>query len=83
MTYSRHERSLSRFVREIPRPFLKFHNISAFKLSTNEAAASMMSIEDMIRGFDGADWNDLREKNYVPIIKNVKTESIYQFGQMF
>ena len=83
MTYSRHERSLSRFVREIPRPFLKFHNIASFKLSTNEAAASTMSIEDMIRGFDGADWNDLREKNYVPIIKNVKTESIYQFGQMF
>jgi hypothetical protein len=83
MTYSRHERSLSRFVREIPRPFLKFHNIASFKLSTNEAAASMMSIEDMIRGFDGADWNDLREKNYVPAIKNIKTESIYQFGQMF
>ena len=43
----------------------------------------MMSMEDMIRGFDGADWNALREKNYVPVIKNIKTESIYQFGQMF
>jgi hypothetical protein len=83
MTYSRHERSLSRFVREIPRPFLKFHNIASFKLSTNEASSSMMSIEDMIRGFDGADWNEIREKNYVPMIKNIKTESIYQFGQMF
>ena len=83
MTYSRHERSLSRFVREIPRPFLKFHNVSAFKLSTNESAASIMSIEDMIRGFDGADWNNLREINIVPEIKNIKTESIYQFGQIF
>jgi hypothetical protein len=83
MTYSRHERSLSRFVREIPRPFLKFHNVSAFKLSTNESAASTMSIEDMIRGFDGADWNNLRELKIVPEIKNIKTESIYQFGQMF
>jgi hypothetical protein len=83
MTYSRHERSLSRFVREIPRPFLKFHNIASFKLSTNEASSSMMSVEDMIRGFDGADWNELREKNYVPTIKNIKTESIYQFGQIF
>jgi hypothetical protein len=83
MTYSRHERSLSRFVREIPRPFLKFHNVASFKLSTNEAAASMMSIEDMIRGFDGADWNELRENNQVPNVKNIKTESIYQFGQMF
>jgi hypothetical protein len=42
-----------------------------------------MSIEDMIRGFDGADWNEMREKNYVPMIKNIKTESIYKFGQMF
>jgi hypothetical protein len=83
MTYSRHERSLCRFVREIPRPFLKFHNIASFKLSTNEAAASMMSIEDMIRGFDGADWNELRERSYVPLVKDKKTESIYQFGQMF
>jgi hypothetical protein len=83
MTYSRHERCLSRFVREIPRPFLRFFNISAFKLSTNEAAASMMSIEDMIRGFDGADWSELRERSIVPTIKNVVTESIYQFGQMF
>jgi hypothetical protein len=83
MTYSRHERSLSRFVREIPRPFLKFHNVASFKLSTNEASASMMSIEDMIRGFDGADWNELRESNQVPNVQNIKTESIYQFGQMF
>jgi hypothetical protein len=83
MTYSRHERSLSRFVREIPRPFLKFHNVASFKLSTNEASASMMSIEDMIRGFDGADWNELRENNRVPNVQNIKTESIYQFGQMF
>jgi hypothetical protein len=83
MTYSRHERSLSRFVREIPRPFLKFHNIASFKLSTNEASNLIMSIEDMIRGFDGANWNELRERNIVPNINNIKTESIYQFGKIF
>ncbi len=83
MTYSRHERSLSRFVREIPRPFLKFHNVASFKLSTNEAASQMMSIDDMIRGFDGADWGDLREKNSVPLINTIKTESIYHFGEMY
>jgi len=83
MTYSRHERSLSRFVREIPRSFLKFYNIASFKLSTNEAGKSQMSVDDMIRGFDGADWNELREHDIVPAIKDVKMESIYQFGQMF
>jgi hypothetical protein len=83
MTYSRHERSLSRFVREIPRPFLKFHNIASFKLSTNESSSSMMSLDDMIRGFDGADWNNLRDKQQVPQINGIKTESIFQFAQMF
>jgi hypothetical protein len=42
-----------------------------------------MSIEDMIRGFDGADWNELRESKYVPSIQNIKTESLYKFGKMF
>jgi hypothetical protein len=83
MTYSRQECSISRFVREIPRPFLRFHNIALFKLSTNEAAASMMSVEDMMRGFDGADWSELRERCLVPTIDKIRTESIYQFAQMF
>ena len=83
LTYSRQERSLSRFVREIPRPFLTFHNVASFKLSTNESISSLMSIEDMIRGFDGADWNELRDKGYVPTIIDKKVESIYQFGELF
>ncbi len=83
MTWSRHERSLSRFVREIPRPFLKFHNVASFKLSINEAASQMMSIDDMIRGFDGADWSELRENNSVPLINTIKTESIYKFGEIY
>jgi hypothetical protein len=83
MSYSRHERSLSRFVREIPRPFLTFHNVASFKLSTNEAADKIMSVEDMIRGFDGSDWNKLRDNNSVPQIKNVLMDSIYKFSEMF
>lgn len=83
MTYSRQERSLSRFVREIPRPFLHFHNVASFQLSTAESAESLMSVEDMIRGFDGADWNDLRDQGHVPSIVQMKTESIYSFATFF
>lgn len=83
MTYSKQERSLCRFVREIPRPFLRFHNVTSFKLSTNEASNSMLSLQDMIRGFDGADWNELRDKGYVPTVDHRRTESIYQFGKMY
>ena len=83
LTYSRQERALSRFVREIPRPFLTFHNVSSFKLSTTEATSSMMSLEDMIRGFDGADWNEIRCKGHIPHITQYTTESIYSFGCTF
>jgi len=83
LTYSRQERSLSRFVREIPRPFLRFHNVSSFKLSTVEAMASVMSMEDMIRGLDGADWNELRTRGDVPQLTTYRTDSIYPFGKLF
>ena len=83
LTYSRQERSLSRFVREIPRPFLRFHNVASFKLSTIEAQQTVMSLEDMIRGLDGADWNELRQQGHVPQLLDYKSESIYPFGKLF
>jgi hypothetical protein len=83
LTYSRHERSLSRFVREIPRPFLTFHNVTSFKLSTTESSQATMSLDDMLQGLDGADWNMLRKQGSVPMLQSRQTESIYQFGQLF
>jgi hypothetical protein len=83
LTYSRQERALCRFVREIPRPFLRFHNVASFQLSTQEAAVPLLSVEDMIRGLDGADWNELRAKGWVPAATQVQTDSIYPFGQQF
>jgi hypothetical protein len=83
LTYSKQERSLSRFVREIPRPFLRYHNIASFKLSTNEGTDKQLSIDDMLRGLDGADWNTLRHRKDVPNIQNQRAESIFQFGQFF
>jgi len=83
LTYSRCEKSLSRFVREIPRPFLRFHNVASFQLSKNDPTDSVMSLDDMLRGLDGADWNTLREKKHVPQILQRSTSALYRFGQMF
>jgi hypothetical protein len=83
LTYSKQERSLSRFVREIPRPFLRYHNVASFKLSTIEGSTGQMRIDDMLRGLDGADWNRLRDRGDIPVIEQQKTESIFQFGQFF
>lgn len=83
LTYSKHERALCRFVREIPRPFLIYHNISAFKLSTYESTSQTLAIADMITGFDGDDWHKLRIAGHVPNLKPTTSESIYGFAEMF
>jgi hypothetical protein len=80
LSYSRNERALSRFVREIPRPFLTFYNITSFKLSTTDAANSTMSLSDMLQGFDGADWTDLRTAGHIPQLQQAKINAIYPFA---
>jgi hypothetical protein len=82
-TYSKQERSLCRFVREIPRPFLIYHNISAFKLSDYEGSSHALSIADMITGFDGDDWHTLRTSKNVPALIEPSRESIYGFAELF
>jgi hypothetical protein len=83
LTYSKQERSLSRFVREIPRPFLRYHNVASFQLSTSHTHTHTMTLEDMLRGLDGGDWNQLREQHHVPLITDGHTTGIYGFGQLF
>jgi hypothetical protein len=83
MTYSKQERSLCRFVREIPRAFLSYHNISSFKLSTYESSAQILSLADMITGFDGDDWNRLRTSQSVPRLAMPHRDLLYGFGELF
>ena len=80
MTYSKQERALSRFVREIPRPFLRFHNVTSFKLSTVEFDAPIMSLEDQLRGLDGGDWTEWRAKGLIPHISSTHSEAMYPFA---
>lgn len=81
LTYSRNERALSRFVREIPRPFLTFYNVTSFKLSTIDASAATMSLSDMIQGFDGGDWTSLREDGRIPVVAHSKIDALYPFSK--
>ena len=84
-TYSRQERSLSRFVREIPRPFLTYFNVSAFQLSDKEGTTSKLSLQDCLTGLDGDDWHTLRKMESVPQIDTSiqTTDNLYSFGQLF
>ena len=84
MTYSRQEKALSRFVREIPRPLLRFHNVTSFQRSTFEATVPARSIEDVIRSLDGGDWNTLREHGMIPATRDSAVQiTLYPFGQTF
>jgi hypothetical protein len=84
-TYSRNEPSLSRFVREIPRPFLVYHGISLYKLSVKEQGQSALTLQERIGSMDGYEWQILRQQDAVPYYTSSKqyTESLYTFGQFF
>jgi hypothetical protein len=80
LTYSKQERALSRFVREIPRPFLRFHNVTSFKLSTAEFQNPMLSLEDQLRGLDGGDWTEWRARQWIPDLPPTRSEALYPFA---
>lgn len=87
-TYSKNEPSLSRFVREIPRPFLVYHGISLYKLSEKEQGQTSLTLSERIGSMDGYEWQIIREKNAVPVysqttIFNQQTDALYSFGQFF
>ncbi len=80
LTYSKQERALSRFVREIPRPFLRFHNVTSFKLSTTEFHNPILSLEDQLRGLDGKDWTEWRANEWIPHAPPTRSEALYPFA---
>jgi len=80
LTYSKQERALSRFVREIPRPFLRFHNVTSFKLSTAEFQNPTLSLEDQLRGLDGKDWTEWRTHQWIPNVPPTRSEALYPFA---
>lgn len=87
ITYSRNEPSLSRFVREIPRPFLIYHGISLYKLSVKEQGQSALSLSEKVGSMDGYEWQILRDQGAVPLYSTTKTkqqtETLFTFGQFF
>jgi hypothetical protein len=83
-TYSRHERALSRFVREIPRPFLTFHNIASYQLLPDQQHTAFPSVADVVASLDGDDWHSLRRAGALPDFTiPTSQENIYRFAEMF
>jgi hypothetical protein len=64
-TYSRNERSLSRFVREIHRPLLIFRNLPRYDLSTLTTTHES-AVEDWVRSLTGEDFRTIKQLSLLP-----------------
>jgi hypothetical protein len=66
-TYSRHERGLSRFVREIHRPLLSWKGIPWYELSTLTSTVQPMTVNDWINYLTGEDYRIIKQLDLLPI----------------
>jgi hypothetical protein len=65
-TYSRHERGLSRFVREIHRPLLSWKAIPWYELSTLSSTIQPMTVRDWVNYLTGEDYRTIKQLNVLP-----------------
>jgi len=69
MTYSRNERSLSRFVREIHRPLLQFMNIPRYELSLLTCVPTPTTIANWVDYLSGEDYRILKKIGCLPSLQ--------------
>lgn len=65
-TYSRQERSLSRFVREIHRPLLQWRGIPRFELSQLSSQHQPMTVRDWVSYLAGEDFRTIKQLGCLP-----------------
>jgi hypothetical protein len=66
-SYSRHEKSLSRFVREIHRPLLQWRGLPNYELSTLSSQIAPMSVGDWVNYLAGEDYRTIKSLQILPI----------------
>jgi hypothetical protein len=66
LTYHGNERSLTRFVREIGFQHLTFHGLAKYALSEFEVGGGAPSLQGLLDGLDGDEWQTIRSSNLLP-----------------
>ena len=66
ISYSRNERSLSRFVREIHRPLLVFRGIPRYELSDLQSSIQPTSVSDWVGHLTGEDYRAIKRVRILP-----------------
>jgi hypothetical protein len=79
ISYTRDERNLCRFVREIPNPFLVYYGLAKYVLSDFELDGGRSRIGELLKCLDGADLYTLREQGHLQWTEREWMETIPLF----
>jgi hypothetical protein len=73
LSYSRNERSLSRFIRELHRPLLQWRLLPRYELSDLEGAQTAKTVEDWISTLTGEDYRTIKALKLIPALPTFPT----------
>jgi len=82
-TYTRNERELSRFVREVPSRLLTYHGLARYCLSEAELNEGIPTLESLVGRLDGEDYKALRDKgalNWLDM-RYITEENLFPLGE--
>ena len=84
-SYTRDERALCRFVREIPSQLLIYHGLARYCLSEIEVSEGKHRLKDLIACLDGDNLRGLREDGTLTWLRreNLKSTSIFRPGEVW
>lgn len=82
-TYTRNERELSRFVREVPSRLLTYHGLARYCLSEAEMNEGIPTLESLVSSLDGDDYRSLRERGILNWLdmRYIKEENLFPLGE--
>ena len=85
LSYTRDERALCRFIREIPSQFLTYHGLARYCLSDVEITEGKKRLRDIIGGLDGDALHELREEGILTWLSrdNMSSDSIFKPGEVW
>lgn len=84
-SYTRDERSLCRFVREIPSQLLTYHGLARYCLSEIEVSEGKRRLKDLLSCLDGDDLRGLREDGTLSWLtrENLTAKEVFKSGEIW
>lgn len=84
-SYTRDERALCRFVREVPSHLLLYHGLARYCLSDLEVSEGKRRLKDLIGALDGDQLQKLRDEGILSWLDraNLQSECIFKGGEVW